>query len=282
MVFYIDAYFLINFTVDFLALYFAVRLSKVKTTFFRLFALCTLGATIAVFEVLASANVTVMLLLGFALFLFVSVLVPKSATPFRRIRCSVLFFIFELLIGGVVSHGYSLFDRYLYKELSKLESSSPNRKLLILALFILLSVGVFKLLSLVFSGTVSERSVEIQLEFGGSKITVEALVDTANLLKEPMSGRPILLIKEEKAALLAPGVPTSLDKMVKADGRFSAKVFLVPITTSGGSKMLVGFRPDKITVLGKKNYEVDAALAIDTERGTYGGFSALMPAAALE
>ena len=69
MVFYIDAYFLINFTVDFLALYFAVRLSKVKTTFFRLFSLCTLGAVIAVFEVLTSANAMIMLLLGFALFL---------------------------------------------------------------------------------------------------------------------------------------------------------------------------------------------------------------------
>ena len=47
--------------------------------------------------------------------------------------------------------------------------------------------------------------------------------------------------------------------------------------------MLVGVKPDYVRIRNKDRYEeLSVTLAIDKEGGTYGGFMALMPSAALD
>ncbi len=283
MIFYADVYFLINFTVDFLALHFATRFSKVKSSVLRLTLISALGALLAVFEVILLTSFLVTLALSVLMLLIVIFFIAGDIHRSRRIKCAVAFFVSEALIGGTVSFGYTLLDKYFYSELVNIETTSPNRRLLILSVMILLSVGVFKLIALLFSHTEAQRNVSAQIEFMGRVISTEALVDTGNLLRDPSTLKPVMLLKYEQAEKLASDIPKSIEDVLRSDGRYAKRLCVIPAKHVGGGRMLVGFRPDRITVTANGNSEkitVDAVIAIDTEGGTYGGFFALMPAAA--
>ena len=282
LIFYADVYFLINFTVDFLALHFATRVSKVKSSALRMTLISVLGALLAVFEVILLSGFLLTLALSILMLLTVMFFVAGDIHRSRRIKCAVAFFVSEALIGGTVSFGYTLLDKYFYPQIRNTEMTSPNRRLLILSVMILLSVGVFKLVALLFSHTEAQRNVNVQIEFMGRAISTEALVDTGNLLKDPSTLRPVMLIKYKQAEQLAPDIPKSIDDVLSSDVRYVKRLCIIPAKYAGGGRMLVGFRPDKITVMTTCNSEkitVDAVIAIDTEGGSYGGFFALMPAA---
>ena len=283
MVFYADVYFLINFTVDLLALYFATRLTRVKSSVFRIVGLAFVGGAFALAEVLLGGGLAFMLLLGGALMLIIATFIARKVHISRRLRCALTFFVLEALIGGVVGYGYGLFDRYLYHGISDGESDVPNRRLLILALMILFTVLVLKLVLSLFSQLRSQKNIRTEIELMGKVITVDALVDSGNLLKEPSTLRPVMLLKEEKMKSIAPDMPLTVGDFLKADPRYSKRLCIIPARGTGGGRILVGVRPDKVSVFdGAEKFSVDAVVAVDTEGGTYGGFFALMPAAALD
>ena len=284
LVFYVDVYFLINLTVDILAVNFSSRFTKIRTSFTRILIISVIGALLAVVEILLPTGVWLFALFAALMFISVSILISKDASASRRVRCAVFFFLLEALIGGVVSFVYSLFDKYAYKTLSSIVINSPNRKLLFLSLTVILIAGAFKLILLLFSGLPAEKSVSVRLEFLSSTIVLDALVDTGNLLKDPSTLKPVILLKGKEATALAPAFPQRTEDLANISGRLSKHLCIIPVSIGTRTRLLVGFRPKKITVrytIESKEQQIDAVVAIDTEGGTYGGFYALMPAAAL-
>ena len=101
-VLYIDVYFLINFTVDLLALYFSAVLLHFPILRIRLAASAAIGALFAVAAVLMHERTVLVLLLCALSLFFMTVLVGKGGRGFRRIRLALLFLLFQMLIGGIV------------------------------------------------------------------------------------------------------------------------------------------------------------------------------------
>ena len=109
------------------------------------------------------------------------------------------------------------------------------------------------------------------VEFGGKKTSFNCFVDSGNMLKEAVSGLPVVLIEKNR-----------LKKIVNIDddGKLSCdendelytKFRLVPYTAAGGKTgLLEAFRPDKFTV---DNKEYDVIVAVNGEikgDGTYEG-----------
>lgn len=100
------------------------------------------------------------------------------------------------------------------------------------------------------------------------------LVDSGNLLCEPLGGHPVLLAKPEALENLFG------DKKIEFDaGNISAlgtdlarRVRFVPAKGVGGEKLLVGFIPDRLTVDGIGRDGVVAA-----EKNDYGGCDGIVP-----
>ena len=52
---------------------------------------------------------------------------------------------------------------------------------------------------------------------------------------------------------------------------------------SAGCKIIYGIKPDSVMIVRKtKNEKINLTIAFDKEGGSYGGFNALIPAAALQ
>ncbi len=280
---YIDVYFLINFTVDLLSLYFAACFSKVPTTAKRLIISSLIGAVIAV-GIVFLPETAVLKITASALGLFaMGFIAPKQVSSKRKIKYIFAFVIFEALLGGAVSFLWGVLEKYISGIFDGAEGGAVNRKMLFLSLIVLLSIGVFKMLVSFFSNTESEGSVDVEISFLDNTAVVSAFVDSGNLAVDPMDLSPILLLKKDVAKTILPENIIELSNIDALDRKIKKRIRLVPLSRGGETHVLVGVKADAVKLLGGKNEEqLRVTLVVDKEGGDFGGYKALMPAAALD
>ena len=280
---YIDVYFLINFTVDLLAIYFAAIFSKTPTTSARLIVSSILGGFVAVFAVFLPEIPTLKMVFSMLCLIFIAYFGTKRVSFRRKIKFILSFLIFEALVGGVVSLIWNFLDSNKNNIFSSGNGSSVNRKLLFFSLIVLLSIGVFKMIVLLFSNSESEGSVEIEIVFLGKTQKMEAFIDSGNLALDPMDMRPVILIKKENAQSILPQsiIELSDPDLLRRDVR--KRIRLIPVTRGGVTHVLTGVKADCVRMVKNgKSEEISVTIAIDKEGGTYGGYGALIPSAAIE
>ena len=280
---YIDVYFLINFTVDILSLYFAACFSKVPTTTKRLLISALVGGIIAVTIVLLPEIPLLKLALSSIGLVFMALLATKPISIKRKIKFVFSFLIFEALVGGGVSFLWGLLDKYISGYFEQSSGGAVNRKMLFLSLVVLLSIGVFKMLVSFFSNNESEGSVDIEISFRQSKTRVCAFVDSGNLAVDPMDMSPVLILKKDAANDILPENIINLCDIDSLDRDTKKRIRLIPVTRGGHTHVLVGIKADSVMLVrDDSTEELAVTVAIDKEGGSFGGYKALMPSAALD
>lgn len=286
---YIDVYFLINFIIDLLSVYFAVIFSVIPSTQRRLIIGALIGAAFAVALVFLPSNIFVGVFAAVAYVGLLIFTVASGVGTYRKIKFAASFFIIEFLIGGFVQYFYGLLDKYALKYLPKASEDVSNRRLLFLAVAILLCIGLLRILSGLFSSRVSGGVVGVEIIFRGRSVTFDAFCDSGNLVKDPFDLSPVLIVK---SAAIAPLFPEVDKKLLSSEAITSAsldydlkkRIRLVPIKRSGGVETMLAIKPESITVLtdgGKQKEKISVTVAIDNEGGSYGGYSGLIPSAAI-
>lgn len=280
---YIDVYFLINFTVDLLALYFASCFSKVPTSTKRLLISSAVGALIAVGVVLLPEYAILKFIIATAGLIAMGFIAPKRVSARRKLKFVFAFLIFEALLGGAVSFLWGILDKYISNFFDGAEGGAVNRKMLFLSLIVLLSIGVFKMLVSFFSNIESEGSVDVEISFLDNTAVVSAFVDSGNLAVDPMDLSPILLLKKEVAKTILPENIIELSNIDSLERKVKKRIRLVPLSRGGETHVMVGVKADAVRLVGGKSEEdLRVTLVIDKEGGDFGGYKALMPAAALD
>lgn len=281
---YIDVYFLINLTVDMLALHFSGILSAVPLRSRKLLFSSFLGALLASVGLFLPDNPYIRIL--FLLFgnIFITLVATGNVKFRRRIRFGIAFIVLVSVIGTLVGVLWDIFDKYLYDSLAEVSSEPVNRKLLLLSVSILLCIGVIKMILTFFSdGAVMGGKASVEIVFRDKSITVDALIDSGNLAVDPINMCPVMLIKPDAAARLFPkelielGDPDLLERDVRR------RVRLIPVSRLGATHVLVGIKPDSARLIdGKRREELFLTVAIDKEGGSYSGYQALMPLSAIK
>ena len=134
-----------------------------------------------------------------------------------------------------------------------------------------------------FSNTESEGSVDIEISFLNNSAVVSAFIDSGNLAVDPMDLSPVLLLKKDVAKTILPENIIELSNIDSLDRNIKKRIRLVPLSRGGETHVLVGVKADAVRVIGgKADEELRVTLVIDKEGGDFGGYKALMPAAALD
>lgn len=280
---YIDVYFLINFTVDLLALYFASCFSKVPTSTKRLIISSVVGALIAVGVVFLPEYAILKFIIATVGLITMGFIAPKRVSARRKLKFVFAFLIFEALLGGAVSFLWGILDKYISKFFVGVEGGAVNRKMLFLSLIVLLSIGVFKMLVSFFSNVESEGSVDVEISFLDNTAIVSAFIDSGNLAVDPMDLSPVLLLKKEVAKTILPENIIELSNIDSLERNVKKRIRLVPLSRGGETHVMVGVKADAVRLVGGNSEEnLRVTLVIDKEGGDFGGYKALMPAAALD
>ena len=135
---YIDVYFMINFTVDILAVFIAARMIHTGITVKRLVLSGIIGAIYATAELFLDDGILHVILAASFLLLILHISC-RQASLLRKVKFLLSFYIASFLISGAVSFIYNVMDRYI-DDLPIDTSNSTNRKAIIFSLIILLMI----------------------------------------------------------------------------------------------------------------------------------------------
>ena len=279
---YVDVYFLINFTIDILALYFASIFCKTAAKVYRLIFSSFFGALCAVIGSVFIIDSKIMYIVSALTFLIMILIVTKGVTVYRKLKYAVAFLLFEILIGGLVYYGYCLLDR-LFENSDCVEVGSENRNLLILSLIVLLSIGVLKLIIYFLGSVRSEKNVKLVVSYLNTETHIEALVDSGNLAVDPLDKTPVMLINLKLGKRIFGQRVLNTDDFSSFDNNLKKRLRIIPVCFGGHKKILYGIKPDSsYAIVGKRREKISIVIAINKEEDSFGGYEALIPLAALE
>lgn len=222
--------------------------------------------------------------------LVVSAVLIMVAFGVRSIRINVLllgiFYVVSFILGGAVV-GWSYFwqnSSYLQFEHDRLNQIDAESLIAGTAAGVLL-VGLVmrRMLSRMFR---RGNFYPVMIEYRGRRAEVTSLLDTGNCLYTPVGRKPVVVVEYSKLegilsaavsrhlSLTAPELwLTNLDAC--PDNDWLARVQIIPYQGVGTHSMLLGFRPDQVSIMTKSGLQSakDVVIAIYTGRlsndGTY-------------
>ncbi len=136
-----------------------------------------------------------------------------------------------------------------------------------------LSMAAYLFMNLIPNVLINVRQVELRVE--ERAVILPAMLDSGNLLKDPITNRPVLVIPARAARTLFPnlGDPKKLTELPLG-------FRLLNVRTAAGSSLLPMFKPDECKIyLNGSACKADLLVAVAGRE--YGGVQALVPMAAL-
>jgi stage II sporulation protein GA (sporulation sigma-E factor processing peptidase) len=255
---YVDVLFMTNLAVNYLLLVLTARLGGIYAGRLRILCGAALGALCAV--ALYFPALPGLLAFGTKAVLCAAIV----AVAFRRegrgawLRLCLIFLAVSFAFAGGVM-AVAAFSGGAAQVSNGVPYFDVSLKLLLCAV-----AGVYAVLGLVMRpGTFSPRrkTVKLRLFSGDREIAVKGFVDSGNLLRDPLSGQPIIVASPSVAEGLFPPEETVLirrgaagdalaaftDLAARTPGRYR----LAPCRTAEGGGMMVCAKMDKILVDGQ-------------------------------
>lgn len=278
---YIDLYFLVNFSMDLLCFLITAALMHRKLTRLRAMLAAALGGLYAVASLLLNADGWIGFL-GDALtaLALCAIAFHTRKSAFRRTAvCVPVFLLTSVMMGGIMTALYTWLNR-LELPFEALQGDG-------------LSVWIFALLSAVagfatlrggaFMGLSRRtKSVTVHATLFGKDVTLCAMVDSGNLLRDPVSGKSVIVAD---LARLSPCLPPSLLRALEKNTptewltthQNATAARLIPAQTATGSSMLLAFVPDRMTLtVNGDTYEASYLIAPAPLSAAAQGFDAVI------
>lgn len=248
---YGDVYLAINFTMDWLALYLTAKAVKLPVRPLRISIAAALGAGYALASLfLPDGNVlSTFTALAFP-FLLILVAFGFGKGWRETLRSLAAFWAVSFLLGGAATAVSYLVARWAEREaviggqVETLPADLPFWGLLLLSLVV---GAVVSLLLRVRKKLPQTVTVEVG-ENADSLVTLSGLVDSANLLSEPLSGQAVILVDRSAAAFLPAELAFLRDGGTPA---LTPRLRLIPYSTAAGEGILYGYLPKMVRVDGK-------------------------------
>jgi len=112
------------------------------------------------------------------------------------------------------------------------------------------------------------RLATVDVRHGAHHLTLTALIDSGNLLRDPVTGLPVIVISRRAAQRLV---------QLPGKGQVTYPFRLITVRTVNGSGLMTVFHPDSVFLLLPEGWtRVETLLGVSPEG--YDGFQALVPA----
>ncbi len=273
MIIYADILFAVNFIMDYLSLYMSAKVLNFRS---KGLMFCVASAIGGIYSLLGLyfyvpepyAAVGVSLIMCFVAF------GKKRFSAF--IKAVILFYITGMLLGGIMTFLYNVICKY--KNALLFDGGLKSWMFFALAgiVFLISSVA-----SRIFSNFMYCKNIHAEIQFGSDKKTVCLLCDTGNLLRDPFSNLPVIVLRAGclDSILGKDGIHRHPDK-AQNEPAIKYKLRYIPVKTASGSTIMPAVSADKIRILSKKGNgtEIEAVIASDSISGsTYGGCDGVIP-----
>lgn len=266
---------------DYVSLIICARASGVTLRRFRAVIGAALGGIYSVAALFFSSGVLGTLLAVLSWLLISIVAFYRRGDRISRIgKLALVFLGAEAILGGVVSAVFTLLGRIkpFGEDVVGGESMYGGSRWT----FVALGLGALAAYFLVckIKKASLDRAVSLRIAVGGNETVIPVFLDSGNLLKEPMSGRPCTVVSSSDIESVvgrdeAEGLRSG---SVFLFGDHVMKVFAIPARTVDGRTLLYGFLPDEAVLLddgGRVLKSIDTVIAVRRDDGGRG--KAILP-----
>ncbi len=285
---YADVLFIVNFSMDFLALYIASRLLHNSCHFASLIMSAGIGAVYGVVSLFLYGNGVVSTAINVAVALLMCYVVFGAVSFLYLVRNTLCFYGISFLMGGVMTGIYNLANKGLCGrgivingDAASIVSDIPPATFFVIAAA---SVIFSYLFSMVGARLRSRKTAEVYIRLGDNEINISGLCDSGNLLTEPAGSLPCLICSFKAIEPILPigVIPLFRDMKVGlleyTDAALAKRIRLVPMRTVGGSGIRPGIIPDEIRINGESKR---LCVVCDTDNKSYADAEAIVPASVL-
>ena len=276
---YVDLFFLINFSMDFLCFFLASELLGGRLPIARTLLASAVGGIYANVALFISVGGIWEILLDVGVCILMCLIVFGKGRSIVAHTC--VYIAISMALGGFMTALFALLNR---AELPLDEIQSDGISAWLLMLLAIIS-GLITLFGGRFFRRKSARKyTALKVIFDGRSKTLSAYCDSGNLLRDPISGRPCIVADTDALRDILPKgiIEASKNKIADASSfseDVARKIRLIPTKTATGEGILLALRADKIFVgEGKDEREVNAMLAVCELEKSNEGCQALVPA----
>lgn len=283
---YGDILFIINFSMDFLALFITARIVHRKVNTLSLILASGVGALYAVINLFMDGNPLITFIINIGVSALMCYIVFGADKFICYIKSVLLFYTVSFLAGGGITALYNLMNNYRNSQkvyingsFASIASDIPLRRFIMLAA---VSFVLSFICGRLFNRKGKQKSALIHAVYDNMSITFNSLVDSGNLLKEPISGIPVIVTSYSILKPLLPEIlhpifeNRDIDALYRLDFSLIRRVKVIPMTAVGHSGILMGFVPNNLSVDGVRAV---ACIAVDSSEliADFGGYDAVMP-----
>ena len=279
---YGDILFFVNFCMDFQCMFLTAKLLRRPFPLWRGVLASALGALYACIALFLStsgiwafaADCGVCLLMCLLCFF------EREAGARRAVLSFLIYFVVSFAVGGVMSGMASLLS-HVSLPLGEGGAALSSGSFLLLAA---LGGATTLLWGRFCQRRAGSKRTELSLDIEDRRLTVRCMVDTANLLRDPVGGAPVVLVskgrvRELLSAEYAPILERGAMAVAELPPELARRVRLIPAHTATGSSVLTALAPDSAFLgTGKLRHAVELLVApveLAVDRDDY---EALLPA----
>lgn len=282
---YADLLFLVNFSMDFLCAYLTASCLRRRVVPWRLILASAVGGVYAVLALFLYLPHGGVLLLDLAICVVMcAILFGERGVPIRFFAWACGAYVgISMAMGGMMTALFRLLNRAGLP----LEALAEEQDGISAWLFAILA-GVSTLAGLrggqLLRRSAARRFARLSVTVGSNTVEVQALVDSGNLCRDPISGRPVVFLEAARAADLLGGGRDAAEA-VSADvpaafgsAAAACRIRLIPVETVGGRRLQAAYLPDRMTLSDSGGtHEVRALFAPAETLRAAGVYQAIVP-----
>lgn len=290
---YADTLFITNFLLDYGILWATARFGHFPASGMRIALGALIGALYGSFMIYPQASIFYSISLKMLVSLFIVAVTFTKLTLKKYLQAVVYFYLISFAMAGAVLGGSSILAS---KSSAFFQGLNVNSTGLIFAVAVAFILGRWGITYLKRNWQKSQFRVSVEIFLDNSSLIVEALIDTGNELRDPLSQKPVMVIEYQAIKKILPEDfqqnfekygSTDVTKIIENldESSLMKRIRVVPFSSIGKHHgMLIGFKPDVVTLFGpEKKSTKDVIICIyHKSLSSQGGYRAVLNPEVLE
>lgn len=283
---YIDIIILENIIMNYIILYATGLIAKSKISYIRLFLASLLGAIYAATQYISKLNIYSNGLIKIILSILMVYIAFNPQNIKNIFKQLIIFYLTTFTFGGVAT--------YLIYVLKPQDIIIKNGMFVGTYVLKVIFIGaILGTIILVIAFKISKNKMnkkdmfcKVRIQINGKSKNINTMIDTGNMLKEPLTGNPVVIIEKTSLYDLIPkeilnntesilgGDFSKIPKEIKEE--YISKLKIIPFSSLGKQNgMIIGIKPESIKVINdeieeeKKNAIIGIYNKSLTKRGEY-------------
>lgn len=264
MTIYIDVVFIENLIMNYIILYATSIIIKIKIKHIRLILASSLGAIYSIIAYMSILEMYSSVILKIILSVIIVYIAYNPQNVKNMWKYLVIFYMTSFVFGGAAfALIYIVKPQDILMKNGLFLGTYPLKTIILgtIVAFVVI-VTSFKLVK----SKISKKDMFCTIKININKVEIEtkAMIDTGNLLKEPISNTPVIVVEH---TLLYDCMPkeilNNLENILGGDfeniseevkNKYISKLKVIPFSSLGKQNgMLIGIKPEEVTVINDEN-----------------------------